>query len=155
MAIPIYRIKEKLDSYFEENNTKAAENLLDYWYREAEAENDTGALFFVSNEFIGFYRKQENKEKTYFYCEKALSLSEYPSIHGTSAQADACINAATAYKAFSEPEKAIGLFEKAEKIYAETLKENDIKFAYLFNNKALALSALGRHAEAISLFDRA
>lgn len=155
MAIPIGRIREKLDFYFSENNIKQAERLLDYWYREAEYENDIHALFFISNEFIGFYRQLREKEKAYFYCEKALSLSEHPHIKNTEAQSDACINAATAFSAFSEHTKAVKLFEKAEKIYTGVLDKNDVKFAYLYNNKAETLSELGKAEEALALFDKA
>lgn len=155
MGLDINRIMSKLDDYFSRNDYKGAENHLKYWYDEAYAFKDNQALFFLTNELIGFYRKQGNKEKAMFFCDKALELIEYMNIENTVSAGTSYINIATAHKAFDEPNTALPFFEKAKMIYEKNLSSDDIRLAGLYNNMGLAFFSLKHYEKSRELYNMA
>lgn len=155
MTISIDRIMQKLDEYFDKNDYMGAEKHLNYWFAEAELTNDDRALFFITNELIGFHRKQKNQEKALAFCEKALELAKKMSIENTVGAATSYINIATAYKAFEMAKEALPYFEKAKEIYEAKLEANDARLAGLYNNMGLALCDLKEFEEANALYRKA
>ena len=75
MAIPTGRIIDKLDSYYASNNLKGAEDLLTYWEEECRKQGDNGGLLTISNEQIGFYRR--NKNDKIFVLPRPIKLAIY------------------------------------------------------------------------------
>ena len=65
------------------------------------------------------------------------------------------MNAATAYDAFGEDERALELFQNARKAYEGNERTEPELLGGLYNNMALAHVALGRFEEALSLFGQA
>lgn len=155
MANTVGRIMAKLDEYFARNDYKTAGEYLDFWYSETDNGKDDNTLFFVTNELIGFHRKQGNRDKALAYCKKVLQLCNAMNIENTAAAATAYINVATAYKAFEMSETAMPYFEKAKVIYEKELVKNDSKLAGLYNNMGLALCDLKKYDEAKDLYNKA
>lgn len=153
--INIQAIIKKLDDILSKNDYKTACDFLESGIVEAQNINDLKALFTLYNECIGIYRKIGEKEKCYFYCNKALDATKSLTLSENVSGATTYINCATAYKAFSEAEKGIQFFEKAKRIYEEKLPKNDKRLAGLYNNFALALTDLKRFDEAIALYEKA
>lgn len=153
--INIQAVIETLDDILSRNDYKAACDFLESSIVEARNINDIKALFTLYNECIGIYRKIGEKEKCYFYCNKALEATEGLKLSDSVSGATTFINCATAYKAFSEAEKGISFFEKAKRIYEEKLTKNDKRLAGLYNNFALSLTDLKRFDEAIALYEKA
>jgi len=150
--IPVARIIEKADGFFNKNDYESAGRLLYYWQNEAVSLGDMHGELSIDSELIGYTRKIKDKENAFKFCERALFLIEKLGLSGTVSSATVILNAATAYKAFGEFDKAIPLYEKTLAIYKEHLPKDDLKFAGLFNNYALALVDAGRYDDAEKMY---
>ena len=155
MAICLNRVLDRLDEYFAKNDIAAAERHLCYWYEEARAEGDLRSLFALTNELIGFHRKQGNREKALEYSKQIIALCRELKLEGTVSEATACINAATACKAFGHAQEALPLFRKAKEIYEKQLEPEDPRLGGLYNNMGLALCDVGEFEEAGILYRQA
>ncbi len=153
--VPTGRIERKADEFFAKNDYAGAEKLYLFWLDEAKAGNDDGGEFFIRNELMGLYRKTGRKEDAIYCAEEALRLVPLACSENSVSAATAYINVGTVYKAFGKPEKAVPLFEKAEKIYTESLSDGDGRIGGLFNNYGLALADLGRYGEAREKYGKA
>jgi tetratricopeptide (TPR) repeat protein len=74
---------------------------------------------------------------------------------GTISAGTTYTNAATAYHAFGEYEKAIALFEKAKPVYESSGNTRPDLLGGLYNNMALTYTALNRFPEAYALYEKA
>ncbi len=146
--IPIDRIISKVDSFFDKNDYIEAGRLLVYWENEAKALKDKRGELAIQSELIGFYRKQNNKEKGLTSVDRALELVKELNQDDMVSGATIFLNCATAYKAFGNPQDAMILYRRAEEIYKKSLQPNDSRFGGLYNNMALALADLGQFQEA-------
>ncbi|MBE6599718.1 MAG: tetratricopeptide repeat protein [Ruminococcaceae bacterium] len=147
-TIPVSRIIEKADGFFDRNDYGEAGRLLTYWRGEARALGDARGELAMENELVGYYRKQNDKENGLASVRRALFLTEKLGQGENASGATVLLNCATAYKAFGRPSEAMELYRRAEKIYKRVLEPNDTRFGGLYNNMALALADLLREDEA-------
>ncbi len=155
-GIPVNRVIEKLDEYLNvDNDYQAGERHLKYWLAEAEYLQDESGAFTILNEMIGMYRKAGNKNAALRSADRALALTEEMGIGGTVSGATAYLNAATAKKAFGDPEGALPLYRRAREIYEAGLEAGDRRLAGLYNNMALTLTDLKEYDEADAMFHKA
>lgn len=155
MSIPVERIIENLDRLFDKKEFDRAEKLLEYWVGEAEKENDIRGRLTMLNEQIGFYRKNNQKEKCLVAISNALELARNGDFDLTVTLATALINCATGYKAFGMPKEAYELYCEAKEIYEKTLAPDDARLGGLYNNMALAVAELGDYGGARELYNSA
>ena len=154
--IAIDRVLDRLDRLLAAKDVNAAEAHLKYWLGEAEACGDNAARLTVLNELMGFLRKQGRGEEAKAAASSALDeFGADNDFSDTVFFATTCLNAATVFKAFGEPERALPLYEKCRSIYDRKLEPDDVRYGGLYNNMGLALAELGRHDEARSAFDAA
>lgn len=153
--IPVSRAIEKLDEYLNKNDTNGARAHLEYWQKEAIALRDEHGELTITNELIGLYRKLDIKQLALSSANRALALVNSLKLEGSISEATVLLNVATAYKAFGDSEKAVALYDKTLAVYKEKLPENDVMFAGLFNNAALALTDLKRYDEAETYYKKA
>ena len=154
-SIPVARVIEKLDDYLYKKDFSAAEAHLEYWRAESEALGDMRGLLTVLNETVGFYRRQGDGEKSLSFAEKATLLALSQGFADTTAAGTTLLNAATAYEAFGNSEKAVELYRQAEIIYENRLEKTDERLGGLYNNLALALVSAGAFEEAKKYFEKA
>lgn len=150
--IPVMRIVEKVNAFFDKNDFCGAGNLLEYWEKEANELGDKNGELSIESELLGFYRKTGKKEKAENACNRAIELISELGLLGTVSAATVFLNIATVKKAFGEPETAVYYYENALTIYNDKLDKNDARFAGLYNNFALALVDLKRFKEAEKLY---
>lgn len=155
MGIPVERILEKLDEYFNKKDFSAAERHLQYWLSEAEFTRDRQGRLTILNEQIGFYRKLRREPEAMTACSLALDAADELGLDGTASYATSLLNAATAYKAFGRAEEALPLYECAKEIYEDKLPPDDGRRGGLYNNMALTLADLGCFSEAEAFFEQA
>lgn len=153
--IPVYRIMEKLDSYFDKNDLDGAEKHLEYWANEAKLGLDDRGLLTLANEQIGLYRKLSDASKGKEAIKTVLNLISKLGLEDSLVAGTSYVNAATAYKAFGEVQKALPLYESAKKLYEDLLPEGDMRLAGLYNNAALAYTEIGDYGQAEELFLKA
>ena len=153
--IDLTRITDKLDEYLGKNDYASAERHLAYWHDEAEYAGDLRALFSISNEQMGLYRKLGKEAEALKAAELALDLIGKAELEGTVSAGTCYVNSATVYKSFGRPELSIPLFEKAREIYEANLEEDDGRLGGLYNNTALALTDLKRYDEAYGYYEKA
>jgi len=154
IPVPQGRIIEKLDEYLARRDYESAEKHLLYWLEEAEQGHDDRGKLLICNELVGHYRKNGKREEAFRFAEKALELVQALGYGGSVTGGTTRVNAATAYSAFGENEKALALFRLAREDYAEGKAEAAL-LGGLYNNMALACKDLGRYEEAFGLFRQA
>ena len=153
--IPIKRIIDKLDGLFDKNDMESAGRLLEYWQSEAISLKDKEGELEIDSELIGFYRKTAKTEKGLAVSERALELVGALGLENSVSAATVVLNAATTFKAFGLAEKALPLYDRVFAVYTANLKDDDPLFGGFYNNKALALTDLGRFSEAEECFKKA
>ena len=170
-AVPQQRIVEKLDEYLACRDTAGAERHLLYWLEEARLGKDLRGELMLRNELTGFYRKAGEKEKSLASADRALELLKELGMEQTVSAGTTYVNAATANNAFGENERSIGLFRKARAVFeaaplrngagedsrrgAEGAGVSPEFLGGLYNNMALAETALGHYPEAEELYGKA
>ena len=138
--IPVKRVIEKADAYFNKNDLAGAKRHLEYWENEARALNDENGELSVVNELLGLYRKNGDADNALRVISRALALVKVLAIENSTSAATVLLNAATTYKAFGKFNLALPLYEKTLAIYSANLDEYDAKFGGFYNNYALALA---------------
>ncbi len=154
VPIPQPRVAQKLDEYMSRRDYAAAERHLLYWMEEARLGHDLRGELFLCNELVGHYRKTANRAPALHYIERALSLLDTLGFTEGVSAGTTLVNAATAYSAFGENERALALFERARAIYEAGSVEPQL-LGGLYNNMATACAALGRYGEALALYGQA
>ncbi len=153
--VPQGRIREKLDEYMSTRDYAGAERHLLYWLREAQYGHDERGELMVRNEMVGHYRKVNNREKGLEQTEAVLRMVKESGFENTVTAGTSYINCATALNAFGENERSLELFRKAETVYEGMKQVDPALFGGLYNNMALACTALGKYAEAHELYAKA
>ena len=154
-SVPQQRIMEKVDEYMSRRDYAGVERHLLYWLEEAKLGGDRRGELMIRNELIGHYRKTGERDKAVPQVEAALQLLDALGFEGTITAGTTCVNAATAYQAFGEPEKALAVFERARKNYEAIPSLKPELLGGLYNNMALTLVSLRRFAEANALYEKA
>ena len=96
-----------------------------------------------------------SKEKALENASRALSLLDSLSFDGSVSYGTTCVNAATAFHAFGEHERALQYFEKARSVYEKGNNTSPQLLGGLYNNMGLVCNALGKYGEALSLYEKA
>ena len=154
IPVPQRRIIEKLDEYLNRRDYAGAEKHLIYWLEEARQGRDDRGRLLILNELVGHCRKTGKREEAFRYAGEALGLMAALGYEGSVTGGTTRVNAATAYSAFGENERALALFEQARADFAGPGTDPDL-LGGLYNNMALACKELGRYEEAFRLFDMA
>ncbi len=153
--VPQQRIMEKVDEYMSRRDYPGVERHLLYWLEEAKLGRDEKGELMIRNELVGHYRKTGERDKAFSQAEAALKLLDAMDFEGSITAGTTCVNAATAYQAFGEHEKALGVFERARKNYEAIPSVKPELLGGLYNNMALTLVSLSRFAEANALYEKA
>ncbi len=154
-SVPQQRIMEKVDEYMSRRDYPGVERHLLYWLEEARLGRDQKGELMIENELVGHYRKTGERDKAFSHAEAALSLLDAMNFEGSISAGTTCVNAATAYQAFGDHEKAIAVFERARKNYEAIPSVKPELLGGLYNNMALTLVSLKRFGEANELYERA
>lgn len=151
----IDRFFEKLDSYFEKNDTAGVDAYLTASLQTAKEEEDYAAYISICNEMIGFYRSVSSFEKAYVAAEDVLLLMEELKLEDTEHFATTLLNAATAYSAGGNFDQALRLYRQAVQIYDRLLPKEDYRWAGLYNNMSIMLEKAGEDREAVDCAKKA
>ncbi len=146
--VPVLRVINKLDEHFSYNDSKGAEELLDYWVSEAKRLNDYSGFLSMLNEQVGLYRRLNDSVKGLEAVNNALKLIEDKKLIITESVATIYINCATTLKAFGKVQDAMSYYKKAEDIYVSLNVTDYFKRASLYNNMASAYSEIGDYFNA-------
>ena len=151
----IETIRETIDKLYEQGRSLEAEDVLLSTAGAAAEEGDDHLLLQILNELIGHYRETSEWEKAYEITERAVYIAGriYPT--ESIPYATTLLNAASMYRAAGDIEKSRDYYREVEKIYAITLKADDMLYASLYNNEALLYQEEGKFAEAKALLLKA
>lgn len=115
---------------------------------KAKSLTETGVLFTLLNEMIGFCRDTTQKDKALKYCAELLQLLDAMKLEGSFEYATALLNIANAYRAFGLLEESLELFGRVEQIYKQKLEPKDFGYANLYNNWGLAYQEIEDYEKA-------
>ena len=134
----IHSILTNYDAMFGKYPLSEIEAYLYENIEKAKAQSETGILFTILNEMIGFCRDTTQKEKALKYCKELLELLGAMKLEGSMEYATSLLNIANAYRAFGLLKTSLELFEQVEQIYKQNLDAKDFGYANLYNNWGLA-----------------
>ncbi len=146
--IDIERFIKKLDSHFNKNDLLGAKECLSFWEIEARNAGDDRALLTILNEYLGFCRRVNDKDKAIETIDECIKLIDKLSISNTIGAATIYVNAATTSSHFGNVEQGILLYEKAKKCYIDLNKKDTYEYASLLNNSAGVFCTLKKYDEA-------
>ena len=122
---------------------------------QAKGQSETGILFTLLNEMIGFCRDTTQKDKALKYCAELLQLLDVMKLEGSLEYATALLNIANAYRAFGLLKTSLELFGQVEQIYTQKLDAKDFGYANLYNNWGLAYQEIEDYEKAKELLLKA
>ena len=150
--VPLANVLKRLDDYLAKDDSGAGVRLLLYWLSEAENGRDKRAKLIILNELMGLCRNRGERDEAVKYAEAGIAFAKNNGFWDTVEGATAALNAATVYKAFNNPERAIELYEYARAVYEKSLDKNDYRVGSLYNNMGLAYFAIGELEKAEKLY---
>ena len=115
---------------------------------QAKEQSETGILFTLLNEMIGFCRDTTQKDKELKYGAELLKLLYTMKLEGSFEYATALLNIANAYRAFGLLKTSLELFGQVEQIYKQKLEPKDFGYANLYNNWGLAYQEIEDYEKA-------
>ncbi|MBQ4529798.1 MAG: tetratricopeptide repeat protein [Lachnospiraceae bacterium] len=148
-------VLEGLDKLFAEKKLDQVEAFLNENLKKAKEEADNGAVLTILNEQIGYYRSISRKADSIKAFEEAKEYIKKMNLTKTEHEATTLLNGATALRAAENHEEAMQVYQRVEEIYKETIAPNDYRFASLYNNMSLLLSALERYEEVTEKLEQA
>lgn len=138
---------QRLDGLLDEKKMDEAEQFLIDNMKKAVELEDTQAVLTVITELVGLYRVTGRHEESTMLADRAMAIAQGAGLKGQN-YATIVLNAATAYR-------AAGNYERAKELYEQTageLKESGCKDAYryasLYNNISLLYSETGEYERA-------
>ena len=151
----IETIRETIDKLYEQGRSLEAEDVLLSTAGAAAEEGDDHLLLQILNELIGHYRETSEWEKAYEITERAIYIAGRIFPTESIPYATTLLNAASMYRAAGDLEKSRSVYRDVEKIYAVTLKADDMLYASLYNNEALLYQEEGEFSKAKALLLKA
>lgn len=115
---------------------------------EAKEQTETGVLFTLLNEMIGFCRDTTQKEKALKYCTELIQLLDVMQLQGSFEYATALLNIANAYRAFGLLKESLEMFGQVEQLYKQKLDAKDFGYANLYNNWGLTYQEIEDYEKA-------
>lgn len=143
-CINVARFLSKLDEFLHANDMLGAERCLRYWADEARAIDDKRGLLTVTNEQIGFYRRQGQTDKATEACYAALKLLDETGLRHSVSGETVVVNVATTLGAYGQTDLAAKLYDEAEQTFVAEGKQNTYEYAAFLNNKASTLYTMGK-----------
>ena len=153
--VDLRRCMTKLDEYLNRNDLPGAARHLDYWRQEALVCNDDRGLLSIENERMGLFRKMGKKQEALEAVTVALQRISRAGLEDTVTAATTFLNIGTVYQNFELSTEALPYYTRAREIYERELDPSDPRLAGLYNNMALALTALRRFPEARGRYEAA
>ena len=144
----IHSILTTYDAMFGKSTLADIEAYLYGNIKQAKEQSETGILFTLLNEMIGFCRDTTQKEKALKYCKELLELLDAMKLEGSMEYATSLLNIANAYRAFGLLKTSLELFEQVEQIYKQNLEAKDFGYANLYNNWGLAYQEVEDYTKA-------
>ena len=153
--IPMDRVVEKFDEYWDRRDYEGAERHLKYWLDEADFTGDLRGAFSLRNEMMGFYRKLDQKEKAFENATAALSLMREIGYEESISGGTCFVNCGTVYLQFGDAPKALEYFTKARQVYEAAEHIRSEMLGGLYNNMGLAYMDTAQYAQAGECYARA
>lgn len=141
-------IAAECDRLFNAGDSAGVEKHLLHHLALAENCGDRLLQLFLHSELMGYYRMQNDHQKSRHSVECGLTLlASLPELDPVSA-GTICINAGTALSAAGDFDRALEIYLRAKKYYAGHLDKNDFLQAGLRNNLASVHAAKADFASA-------
>lgn len=153
-GLDVPAIIAELDALLESGREERAAGLLEENLAAARKISDWQSEISILSEQTGLLRRTKDK-RALTAANAALGLLYAHHMETSVSGATVMLNAATTLSAFGQSEKALPIFKAVMRAYGESLDPADYRFAGLYNNMALTLSALGDYGAAESFFARA
>ena len=151
----IETIRETIDHLYEQGRSLEAENVLLSTAGAAAEEGDDHLLLQILNELIGHYRETGEWEKAFEITDRAVYIAGRIFPTESIPYATTLLNAASMYRAAGKLDMSRSMYHEVEKIYAVTLKSDDMLYASLYNNEALLYQEEGEFPKAKALLLKA
>ena len=144
-----------LDELIKEGNIKQMQEYLQNVYKQAQKEQDVGAMLSILNEWIGLDRETCCYEDAFHHSKEALGLITKAGLVGTIHHGMTLLNIANALRAAGRLQDSYTTYQQVEDIYKKLLAEDDMNYAGLYNNMSLLCQELGDYEKALAFLKKA
>lgn len=118
---------------------------------QARMRGDGPAAVTVLNEMIGYYRSVSRHKEALEASEQAIAEMIRAGAEDSADFGTTLLNAATAYRAAGDGERALALYERAMAAYRRHLAPDDARLAGLYNNISALHMESGAYEAAVGL----
>lgn len=122
---------------------------------QAEAEKDEHSLVTILNEAAGYFRNVSKYAQAINAADRALHILEQLGYEESVPYGTTLLNAATAYRAGGESDKALAMFSASLALLEKHLPATDHRLAALYNNISAIHQERGRLPEALESLRKA
>jgi len=151
----INEVLDQLDELYAQGDLNAVQSFFDEKVRDAQWENDTGAVLTLYNEMEGFYRNTGRADFAVEISGYALQLIADMGLEDTIYHATTLINGATAARMAGKNADALKLYFKAEEILKQLDKGQTYNMATLYNNVSQVYMELQETETALKYLQKA
>ncbi len=137
----IRKTLDELDNLFEKKRYGEVEGFLLTEIKEAKAECDRSSLLTLFNELTGFYRSSGRSCEAVALGEDTILLMKEMGLEESVPYATTILNVATAYREAGRIDESMMYYLDALEIFSNTVPENDMRIAALYNNMSQACIA--------------
>lgn len=155
IPIPIARVLDRLDRYFDRNDVAGAQRHLEGWLEQARAGHDRRGELAVLSELVGLLRKRGLKEPAMAGVQRIDELLDSLSLRDSVTGGTMLLNAGTVCQTFGNSADALTRYEAAQTVFEQYLEPGDLRLGGLYNNMALPCVSLGQHDRAVGLYEKA
>lgn len=144
-----------LSEIFAAGRTDQVSGYLRQSLSEAEAQGDRHAAVTILNEMVGYFRSISSYQDAIRAAEYAIKEMKSLGYEKSISFGTTLLNAATAFRASGDSQKALELYSETLAIYRDQLPEDDPRLAGLYNNISSLHEEAGEYAKACELLQKA
>ena len=144
-------ILQQLDELYSQGLYEEGYQFLLEQMKKAMQENNDVIILGLLSELMGYYRVRGQFEMGNQMAQNAVAILHKMGIEESVSAATTYLNIATLKKVAHEYDQASFYFEKCQKIYAEQLTPNDVRYIALLNNMSIFYHELNQGQKAIEL----
>lgn len=144
-----------LSDIFAAGRTDQVSGYLRQSLSEAEAQGDRHAAVTILNEMVGYFRSISSYKDAIWAAEYAIREMKSLGYENSVSFGTTLLNAATAFRASGDGQKALELYNGTLAIYQQQLPEDDPRLAGLYNNISSLHEAAGEYGKACELLQKA
>lgn len=150
----IQAIMDEIDVLYSAQKVEEVEALLLEKIQLLKENHEIYPAISLLNELLGIYREKGDCERGSATCQEVLGLFQQEKLPLDGNYGTTLLNVATAHRAFGNYALSKQYYETCNEIFFQHLKQNDYRYASLYNNMSLLFGELGELKQSIDYLEK-